>query len=44
MPRPGAWLTVLALIALSALCALALAGWLAPAHAQAWIALMALCQ
>lgn len=41
MPALGAWLSVLGL---TALCAVALAGWLDPAHAQAWIALMALCQ
>lgn len=37
----GAWLSVLGLAALGAV---AVAGWLDPAHAQAWIALMALCQ
>ncbi|SOY67478.1 conserved exported hypothetical protein [Cupriavidus taiwanensis] len=46
MRRPGAtalaaWLSV---PGLAALCAVALAGWLDPAHAQAWIALLALCQ
>ncbi|MBB3012841.1 hypothetical protein [Cupriavidus alkaliphilus] len=41
MPALRAWLSVLGL---AALCAVALAGWLDPAHAQAWIALMALCQ
>lgn len=37
----GPWLSGLGL---AALCALALAGWLDPSHAQAWMALMALCQ
>ncbi|MDK3024502.1 hypothetical protein QO239_18065 [Cupriavidus taiwanensis] len=41
IPALGAWLSVLGL---AALCAVALAAWLDPAHAQAWIALMALCQ
>ncbi len=37
----AAWLAVLGL---AAVCAAALAGWLDPAHAQAWMALMALCR
>ncbi|MFS8934492.1 conserved exported hypothetical protein [Cupriavidus taiwanensis] len=46
MRRPGAtalaaWLSVLGG---AVVCAVALAGWLDPAHAQAWIALLALCQ
>ncbi|MEM5275764.1 hypothetical protein VSR17_12065 [Cupriavidus taiwanensis] len=46
MTRPGAtalaaWLSVLGC---AALCAVALAGWLDPAHAQAWMALLALCR
>lgn len=45
MRRPvaalAAWLAVLGFAALGAV---ALAGWLDPAHAQAWMALMALCQ
>jgi len=41
IPALGAWLSVLGL---ATLCAVALAGWLDPAHAYAWIALLALCQ
>ncbi|UDM53025.1 hypothetical protein [Cupriavidus sp. MP-37] len=41
IPVLGVWLSVLGLIAL---CAVALARWLDPAYAQAWIALMALCR
>ena len=46
MRRPGAaalaaWLAILGG---AGVCTVALAAWLDPAHAQAWIALLAMCQ
>ncbi|WP_155301254.1 hypothetical protein [Cupriavidus necator] len=40
-PALGVWLSVLSL---AGLCAVALTAWLDPAHAQAWVQLMALCR
>jgi hypothetical protein len=40
-PALGIWLSVLGL---GALCAVALAAWLDPVHALAWVQLMALCR
>jgi hypothetical protein len=38
---PGIWLSALAL---AVLCVVALAAWLDPGHAFAWVQLMALCR